>query len=246
MLDEPQNKVSLNPDNFEPEMLIDEPLGSSLTMIEPGIICSYLSIDLEKELEYGGWEPSNKEIKNVHIQLCHPLIKQNLEELAHQYRQPQCALGRLAMKTGVQLLWTFHEIKKLKDIRSIVHNSSMDQDDRQFFSLAKFECLHSGYSRDLHLEFYKTHVRQCDGLSSTLGLSPGIIRQLAIMAGFINANKIPYGDRKEMIEILKAFNKWLKRRLERAEEIKKVIESRGTISNETHEPTTWLDVIGEN
>jgi hypothetical protein len=203
--------------------------------------------DLKRELERGNWAPSKEEKRNTHIEGCNPLIPDNLKYLASEYRTSQSKIARVAMRIGINLLWTLEGIKELGKIAAFVHKHSDDQEDRDFFSSAKFDGLTSVYAKALHIEFFENDVKQCDGLASRLGLSPGIIRQLAMMAGLIHADAIPKGDRDRMVGILKAFRQWVKRRLERAERIKKVLEEkqRDFPQQPTERSTSWMDVIDD-
>jgi hypothetical protein len=201
--------------------------------------------DLKRELEKGNWAPSKEEKKNTHIEGCNPIILDNLKYLASEYGKNQSRIARAAMNIGINLLWTIEGIKEIGKIAAFVHKHSDDQEDREFFSSAKFDGLTSVYAKPLHIEFFENDVKQCDGLASRLGLSPGIIRQLAMMAGLIHADAIPKGDRDRMVGILKAFRQWVKRRLERAERIKKVLEEkqRDFPQQPTERSTSWRDVI---
>ena len=130
-------------------------------------------------------------------------------------------------------------------IWNYVHEKSLDQDDRQFFSLAKFDGLQSSYSQPLHMQVGEGEVSQCDRLSTELGLDRGVPLQLALMAGLIHSNEIPYRDRQDMVQILKKFTIWLDNRRRRAMEIKRIVTERELPSGtEIDNVTSWQDVVG--
>jgi hypothetical protein len=197
--------------------------------------------DFERSLEKGGWKPSKREMKDVHIQKCNLLIKQNLEDLAYKHGTTQADIGRVAMWIGKDLLWSMKEIEEIGAIKSKIHNSG-DWHDRNYLSSIKFDGLKTSYATALHMEFHEVIVKQCDKLTSILDLKPGVIRQLALMAGLIHAQEIPDRDRLEMVKILREFVRWLKMKLEKAEEVVLIIEGRGLEVTED-KPTSWQDVV---
>lgn len=203
--------------------------------------------DLKRELEIGNWVPSKEEKRNTHIEGCNPIIPDNLKYLASEYATSQSKIARVAMRIGISLLWKLEGITEIQKIANFVHKHSDDQEDREFFSVAKFDGLESVYAKPLHIEFFENDVKQCDGLASRLGLLPGIVRQLAMMAGLIHARAIPLRDRDKMVCVLKGFKQWIKRRLEKAERIKKVLEEKQReFPHQAEErSTSWMDVIDD-
>jgi hypothetical protein len=201
--------------------------------------------NLKQKVQQADWIPSDDKKRNTHIERCHPIISDNIKFLSHLYCKRQSEIARAALFLGINLLWTLNQIKEIKDIRMIVHTLSDDQEDREFFSSAKFDGLESAYAKPLHIEFFERDAKQCDGLASELGLNPGIVRQLALMAGLINAREIPQRDRDRMVGILKKFRQWLERRVKKAQDIKRIVQERQsscTLPAENR-PTSWNDVI---
>jgi hypothetical protein len=184
----------------------------------------------------------DKDTRDDKIGKCHKIVKWNLIHIATKHSLSTTEVARAALHYGIRRLWSFPGIDEIARIRTFVHKH--DQESRGWFYRTNDLDLKTSDTAVLRTELFKIDIKLASSLASILGLSPPLVRQVAMMAALIENQDIPTRDVNLMVEILERFARYIQMRVNEAKRIEERVKEEIRIRPEHNESRkSWENVM---